>query len=120
MGLLQVGDVESGVVVQGLEGAVAEQLLDMVEVGVALDHLRPPRGQTLNVRFTADGAVVCPDAFQFSPRRYVRPRPICGVGAVYATGYIPPRRLAPARGVKVRNREWTPMAAKRKVIGGRW
>ena len=39
MGLLKVGDVEFGVVVQGLEGLVPEQLLDVVEVGVALDHL---------------------------------------------------------------------------------
>jgi hypothetical protein len=34
----QVGDVEPGVVVEGLEALVPEELLDVVEVGVALDH----------------------------------------------------------------------------------
>ena len=39
VGFAQVGDVEPGVVVEGLEAGVAEELLDVVEVGVALDHL---------------------------------------------------------------------------------
>ena len=37
--LLQVGDVELGVVVQGLKALVSQELLDVVEVGIALDHL---------------------------------------------------------------------------------
>jgi len=47
VGFAQVGDVEPGVVVEGLEALVSEDLLDVVEVGVALDHLAgagPPEG----------------------------------------------------------------------------
>jgi hypothetical protein len=39
VGFAQVGDVEAGVAVEGLEAAVPEELLDVVEIGVALDHL---------------------------------------------------------------------------------
>jgi hypothetical protein len=37
VGFAQVGDVEPGVVVEGLEALVSEELLDVVKVG--LDHL---------------------------------------------------------------------------------
>ena len=37
--LAQVGDVEFGVVVQRLKGLVPQELFDVVEVGIALDHL---------------------------------------------------------------------------------
>jgi len=39
MGFVQVGDVEPGVAVEGLEAGVPQELLDVVKVGVALDHL---------------------------------------------------------------------------------
>ena len=39
VGFAQVGDVEAGVVVEGVEALVSEEFFDVVEVGVALDHL---------------------------------------------------------------------------------
>ena len=40
VGLLQIDDGEQGVVLQGVQGLVAEKLLDVVHVGAAADQLR--------------------------------------------------------------------------------
>ena len=64
MGLLQIIDGEPGVMPEGVQGLVAEQLLDVVHVGPAPDQLRG----------TASAEGVVSFGYAFSPFCSLGPR----------------------------------------------
>jgi len=75
MRLLKVGDVELGVVVQGLEALVSQELLDVVQVGVALDHLAcatPPEGVRRDLDIETELTAVFPDTLTHGVLRQCR------------------------------------------------